>query len=249
MLFLIQERLLAPANRHAQILNETIRTGKAPHTLNVDNRNWLAGQGGRIYYYLLYAGAPVRPTLVSLSVFETALRPYRLISHIHTTRAVHSGGQWLGEAGWAQRFGPDDRTSREEFAHRALALATPNEFGAASVQADLMTFGQLRNYIGQLGDSGFSVAEERVRLQSKLAFPLVTLVMTVLGIPFGVTTGRHGALYGVGLAIGLGAVHFLLAYFFVAVGSAAVMPAALSAWAANILFLAAAGYMLLTVRT
>ena len=248
VLFLIQERILAPANREARVLNETIRTGKAPHTLNVDSRNWLAEEG-RIYYYLLFAGAPASPTLVSLSVFETALKPYRLVAHTYTARAVHGGGQWLGDAGWVRRFGADDRPTREEFRQMSMAIAAPAKFGAASVQADLMTFGQLRAYISRLGDSGFSVAEERVRLQSKIAFPLVTLVMTILGIPFGVTTGRHGALYGVGLAIGLGAVHFLLAYFFIAVGSAAVMPAALAAWATNILFLAAAGYLLLTVRT
>ncbi len=59
----------------------------------------------------------------------------------------------------------------------------------------------------------------------------------------------RGALYGVGLAIALGVSYWLLNTFFVAVGQAGLMPAPLAAWAANIFFLAAAGYFVLTVRT
>lgn len=73
--------------------------------------------------------------------------------------------------------------------------------------------------------------------------------MTILGVPFGLTTGRRGALYGFGLAIGLFMSYWLLNTFFVAVGQAGLMPAVLAAWAANVLFLAAAGYFVLTVRT
>ena len=35
-----------------------------------------------------------------------------------------------------------------------------------------------------------------VALQRKVAFPFVTVVMTLLAVPFAVTTGRRGALYG-----------------------------------------------------
>jgi lipopolysaccharide export system permease protein len=73
--------------------------------------------------------------------------------------------------------------------------------------------------------------------------------MTLLGVPFGLTTGKRGALYGVGLAIILGAGYWLVNTFFLAVGQAALMPPALAAWAANLLFLAGALYMTLTVRT
>ena len=49
--------------------------------------------------------------------------------------------------------------------------------------------------------SGFNVVPAKVELQRKLAFPFVTLVMTMLAVPFGVTTGRRGTLYGIGLGI------------------------------------------------
>jgi lipopolysaccharide export LptBFGC system permease protein LptF len=73
--------------------------------------------------------------------------------------------------------------------------------------------------------------------------------MTLLAVPFGVTTGRRGAMYGIGLALILAAAYWLLNTFFTAVGHAALLPPALAAWAANLLFLALAAFATLTVRT
>jgi lipopolysaccharide export LptBFGC system permease protein LptF len=86
-------------------------------------------------------------------------------------------------------------------------------------------------------------------MHARLAFPLVTIVMTLIGVPFGVTMGRRGALYGIGVALILGCAYWLANAFFTAAGQADVLPAALAAWAANLLFLALAGYATMTVRT
>jgi len=112
-----------------------------------------------------------------------------------------------------------------------------------------MSFLQLRRYLKRLGDSGINVSEQRVGLHQKVAFPAVTIILTLLAIPFGVTTGKKGALYGIGLAVILAGVYFLLTAFSAAAGAAGVMPAPLAAWAPNILFAAGALYLILTVRT
>ena len=65
----------------------------------------------------------------------------------------------------------------------------------------MMTALQLRRSITELSQSGFDVLPQAVELQRKIAFPFVTFVMTLLAVPFGVTTGRRGALYGIGLGI------------------------------------------------
>ena len=88
-----------------------------------------------------------------------------------------------------------------------------------------MTFGDLRRQIAEMAKSGFSLVSRRLRIsEERIAFPLVTLVMTILGVPFGLTTGRRGALYGVGVAIILGAGSWLLNTFFIAVGRADLLP-------------------------
>jgi len=68
-------------------------------------------------------------------------------------------------------------------------------------------------------------------------------------VPFAVTTGRHGALYGIGAGIVLAIVYWLVISVFAAIGTAGLIPPALAAWAPNLLFGAGAAYLLLTVRT
>jgi lipopolysaccharide export LptBFGC system permease protein LptF len=88
-----------------------------------------------------------------------------------------------------------------------------------------------------------------VALARKLAFPFVTVVMTLIAIPFAATTGRSGAVYGIGLGIALAIGYWMLMSAFGAVGSAGLLPPMLAAWGPNLLFGAGAAYLLLVVRT
>jgi lipopolysaccharide export LptBFGC system permease protein LptF len=112
-----------------------------------------------------------------------------------------------------------------------------------------MTFGELRAHLEGLARSGVNLTETRVRLYERLAFPMVACVMTLLGIPFAMTVGRRGALYGVGLAIIVASAYWLVNTMCLAAGQAGLLPAPLAAWAANLLFLAATAYLTLSVRT
>ena len=68
-------------------------------------------------------------------------------------------------------------------------------------------------------------------------------------MPFAVTTGRRGALYGVGAAIVLAIIYWMTLSICAAIGAGGLLPPMLAAWAPNILFGAAAAYLILTVRT
>jgi hypothetical protein len=112
-----------------------------------------------------------------------------------------------------------------------------------------MNFGELKHYIDGLRASGQDVREHEVALYRKVAFPFVTLVMSLIGVPFAVTTGRRGAMYGVGVGIVLALVYWTMISVFAAFGAGGLMPPMMAAWAPNALFGAAAVYLLLTVRT
>lgn len=247
-LFMLDDRVLAHANRQADALDDRIK-GNPQHTLDpASSDNWLADHQGRIYYYRVFE--PKRSALYGLSVFEPTPDASRLASHTFAQRATYDGRAWHASNGWVQRFPAVDKMTRQDFTSRTLDIEAPDKFLGMHTQAsDLMTFAELRRQIASLSNSGLSLVESRVQLQARVAFPLVAVVMTVLGVPFGLTTGRRGALYGVGIAMVLGAGYWLLNTFFMAVGHAALLPPALAAWAANILFFALAIYTTLTVRT
>ena len=109
--------------------------------------------------------------------------------------------------------------------------------------------GRLRRYISDLRAAGFNVVPQTVALYRKISFPFVTLIMTLIAVPFAVTTGRRGALYGIGVGIVLAVVYWMTINAFGAIGSAGLLAPMLAAWAPNLIFGAGAAYLLLTVRT
>jgi LPS export ABC transporter permease LptG/LPS export ABC transporter permease LptF len=251
VLFLLEDRVLGESKKTAGALRDTIR-GRPPHSLDLANLTWTVGEDGRIYHYSVFETASGRngnrPALHALSVFETAAAPYRLTQHTSADLVVFDSGSWQAQSGWTQTFA-GDAVTRQEFDRITLPLPPVEHFRRARVDASQMTYTELRDYVRRLGASGFNVAEQAVNLQHKLAFPAVTIVMTLLAIPFGVTTGKKGALYGIGLATILASAYFLLLTVFMAIGAAGVLPPALAAWGPNILFACGALFLMLTVRT
>jgi lipopolysaccharide export LptBFGC system permease protein LptF len=245
-LFLLEERVLARANRKAEVLEDVIRD-RGPRTVNVANKNWLAAEDGRIYYYAVFD--PATSQLYALSVFDTTSPPYRLARHTYVSRALFEADGWRAETGWTQTFQSGAGAARQDFEDAPMAFAPLEDFQRAQVDAELMTFGEQRGYVQHLRASGYSVAKQEVELHKKLAFPFVTVVMTLLAVPFGMTTGRRGALYGIGLAIVLAFGYWMATTLFMAAGSAGILPAMLAAWATNIIFMTGALYLMLTVRT
>src|SRR5262245_56974815 len=246
-LFLLDDRVLARANRRAEELDRQIRGGPAQQTQIATTANWLVDTRGRVYHYSMLEAPGV---MHGVSIFEPSPRSFELASHTWAAKATYTKGGWKAERGWVQTFSANNRSTQQAFATRRLDLDPPDRFSSLQNQdTRMMTFGQLRDHINERATQGQAVVEPRMNLQQRIAFPMVAVVMTILGVPFGATTGRRGSLYGIGLALILGVAYWLLNTFFLAVGEAALMPAVLAAWAANLLFLALAAYMTLTVRT
>src|SRR5262249_3912822 len=140
-------------------------------------------------------------------------------------------------------------TKYESFNEQTVSIPPPSYFKADIPDPEQMTYSELRAYIVKLRESGADAVSFEVELQKKLAFPLVTVIMTLIAVPFAVTTGRRGALYGIGAGIVLAIVYWIALSVFVALGAGGLLSPTLAAWAPNILFGAVALYLLLTVRT
>src|SRR5262249_34333534 len=110
---------------------------------------------------------------------------------------------WTGRYGWTREMvrGQAQAPTVEEqpevkyetFAERELKLEPSSYFKTEEPNADLMTYQQLSDYIGRMNASGANVMPWRVELARKVAFPFVTVIMTILAVPFAVSTGRKGA--------------------------------------------------------
>jgi len=249
-MFLLQDRVLPYSNRRAQALRHVIRGG-TPRTFDVVNRKWLVARDGSIYNYTYYDQR--RRELNGLSIYEFDKARGDLVRRVYVGRAgfaPESGQTWKSANGWVREFtrGAELKTF-VTFPARDLALEAPEYFATESEAPDRMTYGQLKRYITDLSASGVNVVPQTVALYRKVSFPFVTLIMTLIAVPFAVTTGKRGALYGIAVGIVLAVVYWITSSAFSAVGTAGMMPAMLAAWAPNLIFGAGAAYLLLTVRT
>jgi LPS export ABC transporter permease LptG len=264
LLFIAQERVLPSANTEADRLNRIVR-GFGP-AVSPFNQRWMAGRNGLIYRYDEFNSSLKR--FRNLSIYDVSVTGQRLDSATYAASASFAGpssdplfGVWQGMNGWNRHFaepahadGPLNVTY-EAFTARAITMEAPEYFASRPVETEqmsydqMLTFNQLRAYIDQLSASGANVVRFTVALHRKIAFPLVTVIMTLLAIPFAASGGRRGALYGIGVGIVLALSYMVTMSVFGALGTGGVLPPALAAWAPNLLFGAAAAYMILTVRT
>ena len=247
LLFGLEESILARANRRAQQLNHQIRGGTA-RTFDVMNRQWVIGKDGRLYHYVFFD--PRRRELNGLSVYQFADGAWRIDSRTYAAQALYRVNAWTASNGWVRAFDKESRVKNyKAFQQQPLAIEPAQYFMTEQPDADRMSYRQLKTYIGELKTSGFNVTPYAVELQRKVSFPFVTVVMTLIAVPFAVTTGRRGALYGIGAGIALALSYWLLFSLFAAIGTAGLLNPTLAAWAPNIMFTAGAAYLLLTVRT
>ena len=82
-----------------------------------------------------------------------------------------------------------------------------------------------------------------------MAFPLTSLVMVLLALPFSFSMGRKGAMHGIGIAVGASMIYWTTTGLANAFGAAGILPAALSAFMPVILFLLVSLMLSLNIRT
>lgn len=249
LLFALGEGVLAQANRRAESLNQEIRTGQARPLGTAADRAWLVNEDGDIYHYRRFDAE--RNEVEGLSVYEFTGRPWSLARRTHAAHAAFDG-HWRGRDVWSRDFAADggDVPAPEHDAERALpAVAPPEVFSSELPEAELMNYRELRQHVLDLRTLGFDVVALVVELHRKVSFPFVTFILTLIAVPFAVTVGPRGALYGVGAGIVLGFTYWIVLSLFGALGAAGVLLPATAAWAPNLIFGASAGYFLFSVRT
>jgi len=112
-----------------------------------------------------------------------------------------------------------------------------------------MNYEELRRYIGDLQQSGFDVVKLRVQLNKKLSYPLITLIMAVLAVPFSLSASKKGAITGVAVAVGIAVIYTVVSRLFEAMGDISQLPPALAAWSPDLIFAMVGAYLILKVPT
>jgi LPS export ABC transporter permease LptG len=251
LVFVNQDYILPFTNRRQNNLRYLIRRGQEPpQTFYQTTNQWIFGSDSRIYNYAHFE--PAANIFAQLNVLNLSRQPFGIASRIYARRASwdSSSQEWILESGWERKYDSEQRVAFQPFTERRISFPEgPDYFKKDFRGSSSMTLTELRRKIADLSRSGFDVVDLRVALQGKIAFPLTCFIMVIVGLPFALSVGKRGALYGVtiGIAIGLG--YWGLLGLFEQMGRYEMLPPLLAAWGPNMLFGAGGLYLFLTSRT
>lgn len=204
-------------------------------------------------------------TLMSINTVDVggrALRGVRLFHFdrtFHLDRIIEAAEARFTEEGWIlrdgvrRRFGPDNAVDLVSFTEQPAQIPLiPDDFATSLTgNSESMTFEQIRNYIARFQPEGVSVARLLTDYYSRLAFPVVTVVMVLIGIALGLRRSgvRGGSMAaGIGQAFVVGFCYWTTQSIAVALGRGGALTPLLAGWLANILFISFGLYLLLKVR-
>ena len=250
VLFLSDQIYLPYTNKRQDALRNRIK-GKPAQTYLRPDRKWIFGQHSDIYYYQFFD--PEQNVFGGVSVFQFDPHTFQITHRITADRAHWSEamGRWVYEQGWERSLSGSAIESYRKFdvaTYPELAEA-PAYFKKEIKQSSEMSYEELRRYIHDLEQSGFDVVRLRVQLQKKIAYPLITLVMAILAIPFALSAGKRSAVAGVATAIGIGVVYWTTSGLFEAMGNLSQLPPAVAAWSPDLVFGFIGGYLILRLPT
>ncbi len=245
----LETQVLPASNERVAQMRDKIKGETTVRTYRRADRQWLFGHGRFIYNYSYYD--PKSHSLQRLHVFDFD-ESHEMVRRLYAENAYYSGnGNWVFENGWARTLDHGGVTNFTRFrGQRTVAFPeTPEYFDAEIRPPEQMAYGELRDYVAELKASGQAVPELEVQLYNKLAFPVISLIMAVVALPFAFRIGRQGTLYGIGVSIVLGIIFLAVFAFFKTLGEAGAIPPAAAVWSPSALFMLLSSYLFLGVRT
>jgi len=249
-LFLADQFYLPSTNQRQEALHNQIK-GKPPQTYLRPDRKWIFGQNNDIYYYQFFD--PDRDQFGNVTVFQLDPASFSITRRIHADRAhwAENLNRWVYEQGWERSLNVSAIVNYRPFDVSTFPNLpeTPSYFKKEVKQYTEMNYEELRRYIRDLQQSGFDVVRLRVQLNKKLSYPLITLIMAVLAIPFSLSTGKKGGITGVAVAVGIAVFYTVVSRLFEAMGDLSQLPPALAAWSPDLIFVLIGGYLILKVPT
>jgi LPS export ABC transporter permease LptF/LPS export ABC transporter permease LptG len=249
-LFFADQFYLPHTNKRQEALHNQIK-GKPPQTYLRPDRRWIFGQHNDIYYYQFFDAD--RDQFANLTIFQLDPASFAITQRIHADRAhwADSMSRWIYEQGWQRTLrGPAIAGFRTFDVSTFPELSEePSYFKKEVKQYSEMNYEELRRYIRDLQQSGFDVVRLRVQLNKKLSYPLITLIMAVIAVPFSLSAAKKGAITGVAVAVGIAVVYTVISRLFEAMGDISQLPPALAAWSPDLIFALVGAYLILKIPT
>jgi len=227
------EYVAPPASERA-INIERVEVRRLPaYRITRDSDIWYRAQDDRfVHISLIETQSGI---IRGMSIFELSPN-FDLLRRIDAREASFGAQEWTVRNGYQLEL--DQNPIRiTPFKQMVVPLKErPEEFARVARSPEEMSYIQLREYIGRLVKSGVSATRYLVDLHAKIATALVSLIMAILGVSFGLRTGRSGVMIWVGFCIPIGFLYYMLLVLGFSLGRGGALPPLVAAWLPNLVF-------------
>ena len=239
------------ANRRQEMLRAEIKK-KPVATYRRPDRQWVYGQGNRVFNFLHLD--PKQNLMSKVNVFDIDPKTSHIVHQVTAERAqwneqIH---KWVFVNGVSQETtekGSDYKQFYNATATFPELTETPSWFVKEEKEYKELNFQELGSYIDELQSSGLDTTPLRVQWHKKFSVPLFAFIMAILSIPFAFVGGTRGAMRGVLTAFIIAIVYWTVGTIFEQFGDLNLLPAAMAAWAPDVIFLLGGMYFMLRMKT
>jgi LPS export ABC transporter permease LptG/LPS export ABC transporter permease LptF len=251
LLFGFDQLYIPAANRRQEMLRAEIKKKPVATYLKAD-RQWVYGQGSRIFNFLHLD--PKQALMSKVNVFDLDPKTFHVVHQITADRAQWNDRlhKWVFENGVSQETNAAGSNYQQFYNATATFPAlteTPSWFVKEEKEYKEMNFEELGSYIEELQASGLDTTPLRVQYHKKFAVPLFALIMAILSIPFAFVGGTRGAMRGVLAAFCIAIVYWTIGTVFEQVGDLNLLPAAMAAWVPDVIFSLGGVYFMARMKT
>ncbi|MDD5654049.1 MAG: LPS export ABC transporter permease LptG [Candidatus Omnitrophica bacterium] len=250
LVFMVNERIVPSAqNSLVSIRNEIQSQGaKRPEESIIKNMS-IYGQQNRLFFVNKFS---IKENRLDGIVILEHDRHQELIKKIVASSGIWEDKMWKFYDSITYNFDQSGQIEGEPtyFKEELMDIReTPADFLKQRQHPEYMNISQLKSYISILSKSGAKtvIRNFKVDLYQRFTFPLTSLVIIILGIPFALMIKkRASALSSIGISILLGFLYYVFSAVSLAFGKAGFLPPYLAASLAHIVFLGFGLYKIYT---
>lgn len=175
---------------------------------------------------------------------------FRCKQRIDAREAKWVDGKWRLYEGAMRDFSESGSMQMTPFKEMEFSMPEDWEsFQTIERKSQEMSYTELRTYIQKIQSSGYDATRYLVDLYSKYSYPLLNLIMVLIGIPFALKTGRSGGVaLSIGISVMIGFAYGVTFYIFLSFGKSGILSPLLSSWIPTLLFGLAGIFTLMSVR-
>ncbi|HLC43421.1 MAG TPA: LPS export ABC transporter permease LptG [Methylomirabilota bacterium] len=230
---LFQETLLPVLNQKGEEVDRVKIRKSVSLYLQKRTQFWVRSSETRFFHMDLFD--PASQEIDGITILEID-RDYQMVNRLDAKSARWTRAGWEFRQGFHREF---PGNSIEEIPFTVATIELPEkiqDFSEIQKPPELMSLRELQAYVNRLEETGHRVEKYLVELYSKTAFPLASVIMAVVGIPFALQSPRRGRLIGIGLAILLALGYWVIHSVAISLAKAGLLPPMIAAWTANLIF-------------